>query len=309
MVDISFRYKVALSSILVLMVFVTLSSFSYAFFTTTINGLDNAKVVGVASEAVNMELTGTDNINLSAEKPVDDSTGITKTPYTFTLTNGNTYPVNAYIYLCVDLDSKLGDGVTALDPKYIKYAYLNNGGAFTTDIAKKLSDQTPGTSIDPTQYKASYLLDTITGITNGQTRTGFKLALWISDPSSELNSVVDCSDDGECEATGIMGQTFQAHIVVRTEQAREQPLGTDAGEVVPTTPPVEQAGDAGISNGPEVFDTPTEINGTQPEVSENSTPGIVGLQTVTPGISSTPENSIPNEEQNNSEGMESPSVE
>ena len=294
MVDIKFKYKVALSCIVIMMVFVTLSGFSYAYFVASVEGTGNPLIV--TTEGVDLTLTeGSDDIALVAAKPIPDGDGIKGTPHTFTLTNNNSYAVKAYIYLSVSSDS-------GLDAQYIKYAYVNNGGSFNESDAKKLSDiKEPNTPIND-KYKNSYLLDTVdltaTG-TDGATKNGFKILLWID---NELNEVVTCNDEGLCSPSEptTMGKTFNARITIKTEPNRE---ANNQSSTV---------SDQGVANGPQIFDSPSEIQGAGSEV---ITPEVTEPEVVNPAESETPENDVPvvvepgtEDVPQNGEGMEVPSI-
>ena len=53
MMHIRFKYKVALSSIVIMMVMVTLTGFSYAYFTTQVSGEGNDIVVQTGDVLMN----------------------------------------------------------------------------------------------------------------------------------------------------------------------------------------------------------------------------------------------------------------
>ena len=66
MMHIRFKYKVALSSIVIMMVMVTLTGFSYAYFTTQVSGEGNDIVIETGDVLMNFTEGGKD-INLTNE--------------------------------------------------------------------------------------------------------------------------------------------------------------------------------------------------------------------------------------------------
>ncbi len=296
MVDIRFRYKVALSCIVVMMVFVTMSGFSYAYFTAEVTG--TGRDVTVTTEGVNLTYTaGGTNINLTNAVPLADSEGLKKDPYTFSLKNNNTYGVRAYIYVSVDKNSTLA-------PENIRVAYAKSGESISEATTPFDLTEKDSQVVDQNAFSASYLLDTVDIDSNGSMEN-FQLLLWIK---GSLNEIITCNgDEGDGESiscapdeNSTMGKTFNAIVTVKTEPNRDA-TSTSSGE--PVASPAAQ----GAMNEPEIFDNPQEIQNTQPEV---TTPSVEE--------NGTPENTVPNGEQEalpnenevqNGEGMEGPSVE
>ena len=293
MVDIRFRYKVALSCIVIMMVFVTLSGFSYAYFVAEITG--ESKPLTITTEGVKLTFTGEENvINLTNEKPTPDSDALKNDPYTFTLTNNNSYAVSIKIYLTVTRSD--------LPATAIKYAYTTNGTLPTEGTI--LSTKTKETTLE--SGKDSYLLDdTAFDLAAGAEMKDFKLVLWIDE---NVGGIVDCSGEGNtatCEASETMSKTFEAHISIRAEQNREAQTQS-SGE------PVASSTNQNAESEPEIFDSPQEVQDIQSE--SNNIPNVIGLETINPGQNNTQEN-IPNGEQEinendiqNEEGIGDPSI-
>ena len=107
MMHIRFKYKVALSSIVIMMVMVTLTGFSYAYFTTQVSGEGNDIVIETGDVLMNFTEGGKD-INLTNQYPISDEQGLAQTPYTFNLSNPNAFPVKAYVFVNVLNESTEG---------------------------------------------------------------------------------------------------------------------------------------------------------------------------------------------------------
>ena len=294
MMDIRFRYKVALSCIVIMMVFVTLSGFSYAYFVAEVTG--EGKPFTVTTEGVKLTLTeDTDNnISLVNTMPILDAEGLKGTPHTFTLANGNTYPVIAKIYLSVDKTSEL-------KAESIKYAYVDNNGNFGTQGALL-------SSLSPEEIESgstSYLLGTASltaSGTEGATMSGFKLLLWIDSSVGDIQSCDITGDAENCETPldATMNKTFKAYITIKTEPNKD-------GSALPSDIPNQ-----GVNEGPQIFDDPSEITGTESEV---VTPEVTEPENTNPGESEIPNNDVPVVEEpgteevpENGEGMEEPSI-
>lgn len=295
MVDIRFRYKVALSCIVVMMVFVTLSGFSYAYFVAEVTG--SSEPLTITTEGVDLTFTGESDIALDNASPISDTEGLKGTPYKFSLKNNNTYPVIAHIYLSVLKESNL-------DISNINVAYaqtesnLQAGNILTLQASE---------DIDSSLYSASYKLGDVnlssTGL-DGSTASNFKLLLWMKETAGEIQSCT-IDDAGEKVCTTpldpTMDKSFKAVITIKTEPNRDGAIqASDSSSI------------QDVNNGPQIFDNPSEISGNETEV-------------VTPEVS-TPENTSPQENeilnndtpiveepsteeiQQNGEGMEEPSI-
>ena len=242
MMNIRFKYKVALSSIVILMVFVTLTSFSYAYFTTVVEGTGND--ISATTAEVTMNFTeGNNSIDLP-------------NAYTFDLTNNNEFPVDVYVFLSV-----LNDSNQELIP-HIKVAYDNEGTGYTSKLLDvNGNDNSKWSKMVDLIYPnaTSYLLDTI-NLSTGGSKTGIKLLLWIEETTG---GVVDCKTDEtgntictlpdgttsnqtpeECTTSAdgktvctpksdTMNQTFKARISIRAIPKRD-PVNMSSGEPIET---------------------------------------------------------------------------
>ena len=244
MMHIRFKYKVALSSIVIMMVMVTLTGFSYAYFTTQVSGEGNDIVVQTGDVLMNFTEGGKD-INLTNQYPISDEQGLAQTPYTFNLSNPNAFPVKAYVFVNV-----LNESTEGLEP-HINVAY-NNGTDYTTKLLDTITAATTSPVTTGEKWlkvadeiytgSTSYLIDTIslTAINSaGASKNDLKFLFWIDD---ETGGVQECTIDeatGTCTTTPdpSMSGTFKATISVVTVPDR-----ANVQHIVSKDPPVESAG-------------------------------------------------------------------
>lgn len=200
MANIKLRYKITLLSIVCLMVLVSMTSFSYAYFVAVIVGNEEAKNIDINTAEVNMNFTeGTENVSLSNVYPISDEEGLTGTPYEFTLTNPNNYNVTVEILVNVLTDS-------TMDSSYIKVAYNNGSGQLTP----ALLNAKPGPNITSSfeGVKECYLLDSITLAPNGT--QSFKVWFWMDESVGGVTG-------GEVGPS--MGKDFKAKIAAVTAKS------------------------------------------------------------------------------------------
>ena len=210
MMNIRFKYKVALSSIVIMMVFVTLTGFSYAYFTSQIVGEGNPIDLTTAKVEMTFGEGETDNINLLNAYPISDTQGLEGTPHTFNLTNPNTFDVTVYIFLSVldDSDQELLSHIKVAynNPKTEASAnqgynikFLDVAGSESTSLVD--STMWPKVTDNVLDGATSYLLDTVElGASSTATNSieGLKLLLWIDE---QTGGIVECNTDATGNTT------------------------------------------------------------------------------------------------------------
>ena len=197
MTDIKLKYKIALLSIVCLMVVVSATSFSYAYFAAIVVGNNNAKNIGVTTATINMSFKeGSGNVSLSNAYPISDAEGLDGTPYEFTLTNTNSYNVKVEVLVNV-LSS------TTMSASYIKVAHNNGSGQITPALLSTKPSPTIVNTFDG--VSKSYLIDTVT-LTPNKSQT-FRVWFWID---ANVGGVTNGSVGPS------MGKTFNAKIATVT---------------------------------------------------------------------------------------------
>ena len=200
MTDIKFKYKVALLSIVCLMIVVSITSFSYAYFVAVIVGNEQAKEINVSTAEINMTFVeGDGNVSLSNVYPISDAEGLNGTPYEFTLTNPNEYDVVVEVLINVLTDS-------TMDSSYIKMASNNGSGQITPALLT--TKPVPNITSSFSGVKECYMFDTFELIPN-ESKT-IKVWLWMDENVGGITG-------GEVGPS--MGKDFKAKIVAVTAKS------------------------------------------------------------------------------------------
>lgn len=151
------KYTIAILIILVLII-----GSAYAWLVLSLKGeKTNTIIIGNLSLKLQNESVG---INLENAEPIDEVTGMSYKPYSFTLTNDGNIESTYTIYL-IDDDEKIPKGTEKLKDEYIRFNLVKNG----IKENSKLLNQ-----IESTQGR---VLDSGT-IQPGQTNN-YDLRLWI----------------------------------------------------------------------------------------------------------------------------------
>ncbi len=97
---------------------------SYALFSENFLGIEENEI---STGTLSLTLTDENPINLSNAVPVDDSVGLSSTPYTFTVTNDGTVSSRYQISIVDHTESydETGSHESRIGWNYIKYSYIN----------------------------------------------------------------------------------------------------------------------------------------------------------------------------------------
>lgn len=136
---------------------------TFAFLTA----IDNSSTVKIAATPLKLVFddASSNAITLTANAPVDNTTGMSTNYYGFTLTNDSDFSVN-YNLTLVDDNAAINNGETRIDNQYVTYGLTKN------DV-----NQTPATLAS-----VNNIVDSGT-ISSGAT-INFKLRLWINSAMS-----------------------------------------------------------------------------------------------------------------------------
>lgn len=178
------EYKLALAIIIITGI-ISIIAASFAIYKATKLGTKTNQIVTGTLILVLNDSTST-AINLTAAVPVTDSTGLTTTPYTFTLQNTGSNNSQYRIKLIEDETTYSSDGCTnnRLAWTNIKYSLSKNGA---TDIIGLLSDN-------------SGIIDT--GVINTGITNTYTLRLWVKDTAT--NEIMGQHFHGKIEVDAIL---------------------------------------------------------------------------------------------------------
>jgi uncharacterized protein YpmS len=168
--------KSFISFLATVFVFMIVVGFSYAYWRKTIIQANPNTVTTLSCLSTTITDT-TSAINLVDEYAITDEEGMTKTPYTFTITNGCTN----YVKVAINLESL---STSTLDASHIK-ASLNTAGV-SYPIAGLLSNKTTATATN--SGATSYVLNTGVYLAPNASKS-FDLRVWIDNDTSSADGM------------------------------------------------------------------------------------------------------------------------
>lgn len=163
---------------------------TYAFITITLQGTKENSITGGSLKVVLNDTdeslgNGAGDITISDAFPVTDAVGMTKTPYTFTLSNDGDKDASYTVYLDEDA---VDEGNTRMDDSQVKVGLTNGADEVLGDLPKKVSElgdkvtRTIGTGESARTVTSNVLYSGV--LEHGKMIT-FVLRLWIADDADE----------------------------------------------------------------------------------------------------------------------------
>lgn len=151
-----------------LLVVVLLAGVSYAVFTGYSSQTDTNTL---AATCMDLQFSGTNEINLTNSYPIIESNGLEQTPYTFTIKNNCDNYIEYYVIASVINTS------TSVDSKYIKVSLLGDNDMNPAVITSLRQISTPQ-SLSSYNIKENYVLKEGDGITKNESRS-FDFRMWL----------------------------------------------------------------------------------------------------------------------------------
>lgn len=111
------------TTVLILIVLTLALASTYAWLLISLSGTkSNSVVIGTLSLKLDDSIT--DGIFLDDATPVTDATGLSYSPYKFSITNDGNIPSTYVIYLD---NAEITEGLTRMNDEYVRYNLVKNG--------------------------------------------------------------------------------------------------------------------------------------------------------------------------------------
>ncbi|MDO4375595.1 MAG: hypothetical protein Q4C33_00245 [bacterium] len=163
------KYKKRLITLnVMLLAIVLLAGVSYAVFTGYSSQTDTNTLAGTC---IDLEFSGTNEINLTNSYPIIEAKGLEQTPYTFTIKNNCDNYIEYYVIASVINSS------TSVDSKYIKVSLLGDND-MTPSVITSLKQISTPQSLSSYNIKENYVLKEGDGITKDESRS-FDFRMWL----------------------------------------------------------------------------------------------------------------------------------